>query len=151
MFPWSSQSLSTSPSELPHPGEGKGAWVGAGSPPFPHTRCWAEPGIPAHCWASPFANPLPNHKPAAQSLSPARREAGVGGTWPGWRELGCRGLILMVSRLCHVLLPTFALSGPSSLRLASPLLSFTSPSHILFRVQCSMWLSSHQATARKHR
>lgn len=63
------------PREFPRPGGGRAECVGAGSPPLPHTRCRAKPGIPAHCWASPFAN-QPTPQPQARKLGvPIRREA----------------------------------------------------------------------------
>lgn len=126
-------------------------WVGAGSPPLLHTKCGAEPGIPAHVWASPFTNPLPNHEPSAGRLSPeggsALLRAGVGGTWPGSRELGCRDVgSALQGCASHVLLLNFALSRtlplPASFSIPLLLLPVT---FRLFRVQCSVWLSSHQA------
>lgn len=139
------------PCEFPRPGGGRVEWVGAGSPPLLHTRCGAEPGIPAHVWASPFTNPLPNHEPSAGRLSPeggsALLRAGVGGTWPGSRELGCRDVgSALQGCASHVLLLNFALSWtlplPASFSIPLLLLPVT---FRLFRVQCSVWLSSHQA------
>lgn len=127
------------PVSSPTRGKGVGSGWETGSPGM-------EPGIPACCWASPFVNPLPClNWEGGPSVFPA----GVGSTRPDARELGCTDVGSDFEgcpdlAMCFCL--TLPFPRPSASKQVSPLLSFTSASHVLFRVQCSVWLSSHQVT-----
>lgn len=138
------------PREFPRPGGGRAEWVGAGSRPLPHTRCGAEPGIPAHRWASPFANPLPSHKPYSWESQPGGRPCRV-----GRREKGAPGQVHkswgaempgLLSRVVQPCAPAqlcpFPEPPPSSKLLHCSLLLLP-VTFCLFRVQYSVWLSAH--------
>lgn len=141
------------PREFPRPGGGRAECVGAGSPPLPHTRCRAEPGIPAHCWASPFANQPTPQSQAPKTGSP-NPEGGpavsqAGGGAPGqehesWGAERQGPALQGHPAMCSY--PTLPSPRPFSLQQAPPLLSLTFPSH----VPCSICLECKAACGSRH-
>lgn len=144
--------------EFPRPGGGRAEWVGARGPPLPHARCGAEPGLPAHCWASPFANPLPCRKPYGWESRSGARPCRVPVFPCSRQEQGAPGQVHEhwgakmwgLPSPCSCL--TLPFPGPSPLQQLLHFPLFLLPGTFrLFRVQCSergVWLSSHQATGR---
>lgn len=118
MFPWSSQSLSTAPSEFPPP---RGRESGVGGSQGAHPSPTSGVGLSLESLPTAGHHHLSTHSPvtspAAQSLSreggPSVLLAGLEGPLGRCKRAGGAemwGLILRLSSLGPVLLPNFALS-----------------------------------------
>lgn len=140
------------PREFPLPGRGRAEWVGAelGARPSPTPGAW----LSLESLSTAGHHHLPTHSPVtsptAGSLTPEGGPAVLqAGRSRGHLARCMRAGVCFPGLASHVLLPNFALSRtlppPASFSITLLLLPVT---FRLFRVQCSAWLSSHQATGR---